>query len=402
MGAKGRILFVDDEPQCLEELRRQAAALGDGWEPVFLDSAGKGLQAFAQAPFQVVAADLRMPGMGGAEFLQEIMARHPSTIRLLLAAEADRDLAMQSASRWHQLLAKPVDLAFLKSAADFAWLQGRRVGNDHVRELIARIGQLPAVPELYREITVLMESDLCSVERLGAVVGKDLAMTAMILKLANSAFFGLRHTVTSPAEAVSYLGVDLLRSLVLAHGLFGQVGAFRIPMFSIQHLWQHSLAVAAGCRRIAETEEDGVHQANDCFTAGLLHDIGILILASRFPEDYARVLDTNRRAGGDLESSEFHVFGVTHAEVGAYLLALWGIPEPVVQAAAHHHSIARNPEKGFSPALAVHVADSLYGYNPDHVIFSKARLDEATLAGLGLLGRVPVWLAAMQAGAGTA
>jgi putative nucleotidyltransferase with HDIG domain len=295
-----------------------------------------------------------------------------------------------------------VDLGYLKSAVEFACLQGRRVGNDHVRELIARIGQLPAVPELYREITVLMESDLCSAERLGAIIGKDMAMTAMILKLANSAFFGLRHTVTSAAEAVSYLGVDLLRSLVLAHGLFGQVGAFRIPTFSIQHLWQHSLAVAAGCRRIAETEEDGVHQANDCFTAGLLHDVGILILASRFPEDYARVLDTNRRAGGDLEASEFHVFGVTHAEVGAYLLALWGLPEPVVQAAAHHHSIARQPEKGFTPALAVHVADTFYGYNPDHQIFSKARLDEATLAGLGLLERVPVWLAAMQPGAGPA
>jgi putative nucleotidyltransferase with HDIG domain len=398
MVAKGRILFVDDEPKILEDLRRQAPLLGDDWELEFLDSASKGLKAFAAQPFNVVVADLRMPGMNGAEFLQEIMARSPSTLRLLLAADADRDLAVQSVGRTHQFLTKPCDLAYLKSTVDFSYHHGRRVGNDHVRELIARIGQLPAVPDLYREISALLESDRGSVDQLGAVIGRDIAMTAMILKLANSAFFSLRHAVTSPAEAVSYLGIDLLKALVLAHGLFGQVGAFRIPTFSIQHLWQHSLAVAMASRRIAEAEEAGAQRANECFTAGLLHDIGILILASRFPEDYAKVLETNRRSGGELEASEYHIFGATHGEVGAYLLALWGIPEPVVQAAAYHHSIARQPVRGFTAALAVHVADCFHGYTPDHPIFAKARLDEAYLGNLGLTGRLPDWTAAVKSG----
>jgi putative nucleotidyltransferase with HDIG domain len=223
-------------------------------------------------------------------------------------------------------------------------------------------------------------------------------MTAMILKLANSAFFSLRQAVTSPSEAVSYLGVDLLKALVMAHGLFGQVGAFRIPSFTPQHLWQHSLSVGAASRRIAQAEDLGAQRANEYFTAGLLHDIGILILASRFPEDYAKVLDINHRSGGELEASEFHVFGATHGEVGAFLLALWGIPEPVVQAAAYHHGIAHQPVRGLSAALAVHVADTVYGYNPDHVIFSRARLDEAYLANLGLANRLPVWTAAVQNG----
>jgi len=398
MVAKGRILFVDDEPQALQELRRQAPMLGEAWEAEFVDSGGMGLQAFARCPFNVVVADLRMPGMGGAEFLQEIMARYPSTLRLLMAAEADRELAVQSLGRTHQFLVKPCDLGFLKSVVNFSFDQGLRVDNDHVRELIARIGQLPAVPELYREISALMESERGSVEQLGAIIGRDIAMTAMILKLANSAFFSLRHEVTSPAEAVSYLGIDLLRALVLAHGLFGQVGAFRIPTFSIQHLWQHSLAVGAASRRIAEAEEAGSQRANECFTAGLLHDIGILILASRFPEDYARVLETNRRSGGDLETSEYHVFGATHGEVGAYLLALWGIPEPLAEAAAFHHNINQQPVRGFSAALVVHVADTLYAYNPDHMIFSRARLDESYLTNLGLIDRLPVWMAAVRAG----
>jgi len=389
---------MDDEPRLLDDLRRHAAPLEEEWELEYADSAAGGLRAFAREPFQVVVADLRMPGMGGAEFLQEIMARYPATVRLLLAADADREQALQSVGRAHQCLSKPCDLALLKSTVEFSCRYGRRVGNDHVRELIARIGQLPAVPELYREISQLLESERGSVDQLGAVIEKDMAMTAMILKLANSAFFSLRNPVASATEAVSFLGIDLLKGLVLAHGLFGQVGAFRIPAFTIQHLWQHSLAVAAASRRIAEAEDLGLSRANECFTAGLLHDIGILILASRFPEDYAKALETSQRSGGDLEASEFHVFGATHAEVGAFLLALWGIPEPVVQAAAFHHRIGRQAVRGFSAALAVHVADTLCAYNPDHAVFSRARLDEGYLAGLGLGGRLPDWEAAAKAG----
>jgi putative nucleotidyltransferase with HDIG domain len=399
MVAKGRILFVDDEQKVIDDTRRQTGLLGSDWELVFADSAIKGLEAFAREPFNVVVADLRMPGMNGAEFLQEIMARYPATMRILVAADADRQLAVQSVGRTHQFLAKPCDLAVLKSTVEFSCSHARRVGNDHVRELIARIGQLPTVPELYQQITQLLESDRGSVDQLGEIIGRDIAMTAMILKLANSAFFSLRHSVASATEAVSFLGIDLLKGLVLAHGLFGQVGAFRIPGFTIQHLWQHSLAVGAGARRIAEAEDLGTQRANEFFTAGLLHDIGILILASRFPEDYARTLEINRHSGGELEASEFHVFGATHAEVGAFLLALWGIPEPVVQAAAYHHGIGHQAFPGLSAALAVHVADTFYGYNPDHPVFSRARIDEGYLASLGLTDRMVGWLATVQAGA---
>ena len=395
MTSNGRILFVDDEPQCLEALRSQAGRLGDDWEAEFLDSPAKGLQAFARNPFHVVVADLRMPGMSGAEFLQEIMARYPATIRFLMAADRDRGSAVQALGRTHQFLAKPCDLDYLKSVVDCACFHGQRVTNDHVRELVARIGQLPALPDLYRQINDLLESERGSVEALGAVIGKDIAMTAMILKLANSAFFSLRHPVTSPAEAVSYLGIDLLKALVLAHGLFGQVGQFRIPGFTLQHLWHHSLGVGAAAKRIALIEKSS-QRSSDFFTSGLLHDIGILVLASRFPEDYGKVLELNRRAGGDLESSEFHVFGATHSEVGAYLLSLWGLPRPVVEAAAYHHRIGDQTVLGFTPALAVHVANTIYGYNPDHEIFGKAILDEAYLTRLGLTDRVPDWRLAAE------
>jgi HD-like signal output (HDOD) protein len=395
IASKGRILFVDEDPAALEDLRRRAGSLGPEWHPEFMDSAAKGLQACAEEPFQVVLAALRMPGMGGAEFLQEVMARFPATIRLLLAGNSDRETALHGLGRVHQFLTKPCDMAYLKSILELTTRRGEQVGNDHVRELVARIGQLPALPELYRKVADMLESDRGSVDQLGEVIGQDIAMTSMILKLSNSAFFSLRHTVTSPTQAVSYLGVDLLKALVLAHGLFGQVGMFRIPNFTIQQLWMHSLAVGAAAKRIAEAERS-THLAGEFFTAGILHDVGILVLASRFPEDYAKVLRTMERAGGDLDAAEAHVFGATHGDVGAYLLALWGLPCPVVLAAAHHHAIHRQPTPGLSAAVAVHVANSIYGGNPDHEAFAKARVDEPYLAHIGLSSRLPVWRNAIQ------
>lgn len=392
-----RILFVDDDARALKGLDALLDPLRRQWEVAFADSGVKALEQFAQAPFDVVVADLRMPGMSGSEMLQEIMARYPSTTRLLLAGAADRTLAAESLGVAHQFLIKPLDFAFFQSLLEFTTTLGGRVGNTHVRELVARIGQLPAVPEIYREIIRLMDSETASNERLGAVIGKDMAMTAMTLKLANSAMFSHREPVSSPAEAVSYLGIDLLKALVLAHGLFGQVGAFRIPTFSIQHLWAHSLAVASGAQRIAETEGCGADRSAAFFTAGLLHDVGILILASRFPDDYVKVLDTTRRGGGDLESAEHHVFGATHGEVGAYLLGLWGLPAETIFAAAHHHQPRRQAETRFSPTLAVHVADAVHGTQTEHPIFATAHIDESYLAALDLASHLEAWKLAAQA-----
>ncbi len=396
MASKGRILFVDSDSEELGELRRQAYLLGWDWETVFAAGATQGLRAMAKESFGAVVADLRLAEMDGTRFLQEVMARSPGTVRFLLAADEDREAALRGLARAHQFLAKPCNLRYLKSILEFASAQGRQVANDHLRELVTRIGQLPAVPDLYRQITELMESDRGSVDQVGAVIAQDPAMTAMILKLANSAFFSFRQPVTCAKEAVACLGIDMLKALVLAHGLFGQVGAMRIPSFTLQHLWQHCLSVAAASRCIALAEDPGLRSANACFTAGMLHDVGILILASRFPDDYGQALDTLQRSGGDLETAEFHAFGATHSDVGAYLLALWGLPGPVVQAAAHHHAIGRQPSKGFCPALAVHVADFLCGQKPDHLAFSRVSLDEAYLASAGLADRLPVWQAAVQ------
>ena len=398
----GRILVVDDDPAALRLLLDQLKPL-PGWEVQGVASAAQGLEALAQQPYQAVLADLNMPGMGGLAMLQELMARYPAAQRIITFEPGEREEALACLGWAHQFLAKPIDPAYLQVLLQDVQGTGARVDNSHVRELVARIGQLPAVPSLYREITTLLECERCTSEMIGKVIAKDMAMTAMILKLANSAYFGLRNPVSSAAEATSYLGVDLVKGLVLGYGLFGQVGAFRIPTFTLSHLWNHSLGVAVASRGLAELQPSGpAHPNRDtCFTAGLLHDIGLLVLASRFPEDYLQVLERTRTAGGDLELAETSVFGAAHGAVGAYLLSLWGLPAPLVEAAAFHHAPSRQAIAGFTPALAVHVADAFQAPRAEHELFATAHLDLEYLGALGLLDRLPAWREAAGRGGAT-
>ena len=390
-----RILLVDDDPARLAELGARLEPL-PGWTVQGAPGAAAALEALARQTFDAVLADLKMPGMGGAALLQEVMARHPALTRIILYEAGERDEALACLGWAHQFLAKPFDPAYLQSMLETASETGAAIESDHVRELVVRIGQLPAVPELYRELTVALDNEQSGSEEVGRIIAKDMAMTAMILKLANSAHFSLRTPVASPAEATEFLGVDLIQSLVLACGLFGQAGAFRIPTFSINHLWIHSLAVASSARKIALLEGGApdAPRGQACFTAGLLHDIGVLVLASRFPEDYLRVLDLTREAGGDLEAAERSIFGAAHGPVGAHLLALWGLPPALVTAVSCHHDPRRQPVRGLTAALTVHVADALQANTAEHEIFSTAHLDLDYLTELGLADRLPAWRAA--------
>lgn len=393
MASRSRILFVDDDPDLLETLQEVMGDMAEAWDMTFLSRASEGLAAFARAPFDVVVSDLWMPGMNGAEFLREIRALYPGTIRFILSSNTDRDLAIQLVERAHQFIEKPCRAAFLKTAI------GRTLGlrdhlhNEAVQELIGRMGQLPTVPTLYQEINHLLESRRATVENLSRIIRRDAAMTAMVLKLVNSAFFNLRNPVSTPSEALNYLGVDLLKALVLAHGLFHQMASFDLPAFTVDHLWRHSLAVASSAQRLGEAASMGRPRAAECFTAGVLHDVGILVLASRFSEDYRRVLDLTLGEGWDLALAEHHVFGTSHAEVGGYLLGLWGLPSPIVQATLWHHDPRHQEIPGFTPTTATHVANALGAVDPIHALFSRATLDAGYLASLGWNHDLEQWRA---------
>jgi len=386
-----RVLFVDDEPNVLEGLQRTLRQMRSEWDMVFAASGEAALALMAEQPADVLITDMSMPGMNGAELLKQVMARYPTTVRLVLSGHADRELVAQCVGVANQYISKPCESEMLKSIIRNACLLSGGLVSDAVKRIIGSTDTLPSMPALYQRLKQALEDENVSSQILGDIIQQDMAMTAKILKLVNSAFFGLRRTIERPHEAVSYLGSETIKTLVLANGIFEQAAQFKTNALSLDDLWHHSQNVACGAKAIAKAECADRSVQEDSFVGGMLHDVGILVLASNFPDAYDRMARTILREQVSIPAAEMSEFGTTHAEVGAYLLGLWGLPAPILKNVGLHHQPQFAAVSGFNALLAVHIADVLSGRHDHHSLFKTATLDEPLLLQLGLHARLDVW-----------
>jgi putative nucleotidyltransferase with HDIG domain len=378
---KKQILFVDDEPLVLQGLQRMLRSLRNEWDMEFVDGGAKALEVMAQRVFDVVVTDMRMPGMNGAELLNAIVVRHPDTIRIILSGHADQDLITQCLGSAHQYLSKPCDPELLKKLINDTCRLGSGISSDRVKQVVSRIEKLPSLPVTYKKLTDALAQESSTAADLGRIISQDIGMTAKILKLVNSAFFGLRRELSNPTEAVTYLGTETIRSLVLANGIFAQADALGTHAVSLDDVWAHSLAVAQGAKAILKATGAPEREQDEAFTGGLLHDVGILILAHNFPEPYDEILRLITAEHYLMTLAEQRVLGVNHAEAGAYLIGLWGLPEVIVQCVQFHHqpSLAPGQEDRVTPLCAVHLADAFHAVVAPHPAFELSVMDEALI-----------------------
>ena len=386
-----RILFVDDEPMILQGLQRMLRSMRGEWDMVFVEGGEKALAAMAASTFDVVVTDMRMPAMNGAQLLNLVKLRYPTTVRLILSGHADKELVDQCLGVAHQYISKPCDPEQLKSMIRNACLiSGKRV-TDQVKAILGSINQLPSLPEVYRELKEALEDPDASPQRLGDIIQRDMGMTSKILKIVNSAFFGLRRSISTPHEAVTYLGIETVKALVLVNSIFERAEPLATRHLRLEDLWRHSMDVARVAKAIALAEGAGADAAQDVFVGGILEDVGILVLASSFPEAYDRAAEVLLAEKVLLTTVEEEEFAVTHSEVGAYLLGLWGIPAPVLKIVSMHHSPHLLLDPGYSPEIAVYAADILVGERGGNPLFRTGWFDLTALGRLGLADRVDRW-----------
>jgi HD-like signal output (HDOD) protein len=396
---KKRILFVDDEDFVLRGLDRLLRPMREEWDMEFVNHGDKALERMAEMPFDVVISDMRMPAMNGAELLNEVMKRYPKTVRIILSGYADRDLILKCVGSTHQYLAKPCDAKTLRMTLQRATQLEHSLKSEDLRQLVTRCTELPSVPALYSEIIEALQDPSVDVEGIGALVMKDVAITAKILKLANSAFFGLGHEISSPGEAISYLGTDTIKSLILFANTFSLANPVRIEGFSLDVLWSHSLEVANAAKAVAFCEGADRKLVDEAYVAGLLHDVGMLVFVTNLAGEYQSALQLVRDQKKSVADAEKQVFGSNHADVGGYLLGLWGLPVPVVEAIALHHHPGATMLKSFSPLTAVHIGNSLVSAEKPSIAGAPpTELDLGYLASIGLKNNLKAWRQAWQDG----
>lgn len=394
---KKRIIFVDDEPAMLELFRLMFKPMEEEWE---LDYAKSGLEALAmmaQKPYEVIVTDMHMAGMNGAQLLNEVMERYPRTARLVLSGYSEQETVAKCVGAAHQYLMKPCDLATLRTTLKRVCALDVFLKNEKLKGLVSRMSVLPSLPAIYFKVLKELQSPYATASRIGELVATDPAMTAKLLQLVNSAFFGIAREISNTVDAVNLLGVSTVRSLALSIHAFSCFDQAQLDEISVERISNHCLIVGNLARKIAQMEELELGAADEAFISGLLHDLGKLMLAVNMPERYKSVLALAREKSIPLLEAEREVFSATHADVGAYLLGLWGLPVPIVEAVALHHQPLRNVEKTFTPLTAVHVANVLeHEQSADKSLFTPPQLDGQYLTDLGLERRLPEWRAALE------
>ncbi|MFI5109613.1 MAG: HDOD domain-containing protein [Terriglobales bacterium] len=387
-----RLLFVDDEPLVLQGLRRALHSMREEWETNFVSSGAEALQALSREPYDAVITDMRMPGMDGAQLLEEVKCRHPEVVRVVLSGQSSREAVLRSVGPTHQYLSKPCDPQELKLRLAQAFGTRDLLKNSAVKALVSGLKSIPSLPAFYDDLRRELESDDCAVTKIAAIISKDVGMTAKILQLANSAFIGLRCHVSSPTQAVCMIGTEMVRALVLSIHIFSQFEGRPALAASLTTLWEHSIQVASLAQRIATSEKCSKQVIDESFTAGLLHDAGKAVLLAEMPKQYCPILE---RIAANPETEprlvEREGLGCTHADVGAYLMGIWGLPSPLLQAVAFHDHPSDSGEQRFSPLIAVHSADAIASAADSSPISQDIRLDDSYLAELGLQEKQSVW-----------
>ena len=355
-----KILFVDDEEKILHGLQRSLYSLKDQYDLFFELSGRDGLDLLSKEKIDVVVTDMRMPEMNGLQFLEKVREKHPEVVRIILSGFSDRDMILKSIELAHQYLSKPCDIEVLKNAINKAFEIREILKQENLRALLSRLVNIPSMPNLYLKLLGELEKEIISIENVSKIIASDIGMSVKILQIVNSHFFGVKKGITNIEEAVKILGLDVIKSLVLSLNIFDKFNQELISEFSIKELLDHSVFCAKIAKQIAIFEKKDNIFINNSFLAGMLHDIGILILAANLPEKIKEIYKIVNEEKMIFSTAEKKVLNATHSEVGAYLTKLWGLPDDITDAISFHHNPLASPNKEFSVLTIVHFANYFY------------------------------------------
>ncbi len=385
------ILFVDDEEMVLRMLRAAVASLEGQWQASYANSGAEALELLGKQPFDIVVSDMRMPGMTGAQLLNEVFRLYPATFRVILTGYVQEQRVMESVGTAHQFLSKPFELHRLKDLLYRTANLRSRLRNEPVRTIVSGTASVPSVPTIYFEILNALQAPDCPAEAIADIVTTDPGLTSKVLQLVNSAFFGVSSEVSNAKEAVLLLGTGTIRALALTCGLFSAFPVQRDGGFSIDQLWSHSLLVARIAERICRFEQTNTAVIEQAFTAGVLHDMGKLMLAHALPSQYLPLLRQALAEPRRLSELEQASLGTTHPEAGACLLQLWGLPSSLTEAVLWHEQPQEAPADGLGPTLAVTVANVLAYESTASANNSSNIMSSGYLQKLGLTSRLELW-----------
>lgn len=352
------ILLVDDEPNVIKGMMRMLNSAPGNSKYLFAPSGSEALDILKQGEVHMIISDIRMPEMDGAQLLEQVMQMYPNIIRIILSGHSEKAMNLKAAGVAHQFLVKPCSSEMLLHTINKAFRLREYVHNEQMARFVTGLNSLPSMSTSINSLIKELNSTDPSLKRVGDIISEDLTMTAKVLQLVNSAFFGIPRKISNARQAVTLLGMNTIKALALQVGLFSTSKTRGSDDAFMADILNHSLRVGSVAKAISLNEKREEKQADAALVGGILHDIG-KVLMHLLPEYQIQLTSEPAQEGSGNLDLEYRLFGTSHAEVGAYLLGLWGFTDDVVEMVAFHHFPGRSMDKDFSTLTAVHVANAL-------------------------------------------
>jgi HD-like signal output (HDOD) protein len=382
-----RILLIDAAPAPAAQLQQTLLQLRPQWETIIANSATAALAALAQRRFDAVVCDIGTPALDGPQLLTQVRDRYPNLVRLCLSDNLDDDAFLRAVPVTHQFLSKPCNVDSLSEVLERICSLRDILRSGAIHELIDNLKALPATPQTLQALSEAIARPNSHAADITQIVSNDTALSVKILQLANSAFYRRGAPVTSIQAAISYAGLEMIKSLALSACVFSALDASPAAIRRLHDLQGRSLRKAHFARMLLR---DSRH-ADEAFTAALLLDIGQAVLALSAPEKFEQMIELARATGRSWHEVEAEVFGAAHPEVGAYLLGLWGVPLDLIEAVAFHHTPSKVQHAHTSVLAAVHVADAVVDATADRPARLQDRLDAGFIARTGVSRCLSAW-----------
>lgn len=389
-----RVLFVDDEEKVLDGMRRMLRNMRHEWDMEFARGAEEALLKVDKAAFDVIVSDMRMPGMDGAELLTEVRKRQPDTLRVILSGYSEEESILRTVGPAHRYLSKPCPSDVLIKTIKQAIGLREFVDSDQIRQMVNGLGHLPSPPAVVFKLLQCLDSSDATTNSVADIISTDIALTAQVMRVTNSAFFSLPTKATTPLQAVSFLGFDTIRSILLVSGILSQFEIDGAIKASFERLALNCLTIGKVARALSKAERVDTITMNHAECAGTLSHLGSLLLMTCLPKEFLQAAEACEHENTTIYEAERRGTGVGHAELGGYLLGLWGFASPIVTAVAYHHTPGNYPNDNVTPLTFVHAAQYLCSskkHAEEEAPLSHYALDEDYLTRVGVIDRLPKW-----------
>lgn len=392
--SKKNILFVDDDNNVISGIQRQLRPYREQWQLFFAGNGEAALQLMAQQPIDLIVSDMMMPNMRGDELLRAVSERYPGTVRMILSGYADEEALKRGLEVAHQYLSKPCSAEILREVISQVFKIQACVSNPKIVAGVGDANQLPSLPKIYQELNAAIANENTTSRDIAEIFARDMVLSAKLLQLVNSPYFGLNRIVSSLTDAINLIGVKKLNNLVLSvhvkHAFTTDNPRLERCM---EYLWQDAGRVAELARLIALSENQQEDRPDQAYLGGLLHNLGLLIFLSRGGDKLGNLLEQLSQTDAALPELETRVFGFTRSEAAAYVLSLWKIPPRIIEAILLQNNPNDSDYDGVNALTAVHVAACLLkptkpqGYGR---LFDM-KIDQHYLQRIGKLDRLPDW-----------